>query len=165
MKKILNPSRIKIGAAILLLICLILPLSSCSRYVDSEGKTVYGTAPSTDAQRITEYYYIWTEFEAKELGSWVLIICFIWPIPILIYKYRGKGKRVKQILWAVEPLLIGCAVYYIVLSATFLSDPEVGAYLAVTANGIYGIAWLWEAIIKCKYKRRPLEARNAGSTK
>ncbi|MBA7660336.1 hypothetical protein ES703_68338 [subsurface metagenome] len=156
MKKIINTSRIKIVAAILLLICLILPLSSCSRYVDSEGKTFYSSSPRPDAQRITEYYYIWTEFEAKELGSWVLIICFIWPIPIIIYKYRGQRKRVKQILWAVEPLLIIGTVYYIAFSATFLSDPEVGYYLAVTANGIYGIAWLWEAIIKCKYKRSPL---------
>lgn len=155
MKKIINTSRIKIVAAFLLLISLALPLSSCTLYVDLEGKTFY-KAPPTDAQRTTDYFYVWTEFDAKNLGSWLLITCFLWPIPILIYKYGGKRKRVNQILWVVEPLLISSSVYYIVICATFFSTPEAGADLAVTANGIYGMAWLWEAIIKYKHKIRPL---------
>jgi len=156
MKKIINTSRIKIGAAILLLISLALPLRSCSHYVDSDGKTFYNTPPPPGVQYITEYDYVWTDFEAKNLGSWGLVICFIWPIPILIYKYRGTRKRVNQILWVIEPLLISGAVYYIYFNASFFSTPEVGANLAVTANGIYGMAWLWEAILKYKHKRRPL---------
>ena len=160
MKKIINPSRIKIGAAILLLICLVLPLSSCSLYVDSEGKTFWEKPPTIDTQRTTDYYYIWTEFKAKDLGNWLLITCFIWPIPILIYKYRGKSKGVNKILWGVEPLLIGGSVYYIAMATLFLT-PEVGADLAITANGIYGMAWLWEAILKYKHKIRPLTTQSS----
>jgi hypothetical protein len=155
MKKFITPDRIKMGAAFLLLACLILPFSSCSYNIDEDGKaTLFSKKPAV--QLITRYDYPWKEFNPKESSSWLFIFCFLWPIPILIHRYYSGRERLKQVFWAVEPLFIGGASWRIYIESHILVDPAFGAYLALVANGAYGVAWLSEVLIKFIKRRKKM---------
>lgn len=137
------------------MLCLCLPLSSCSRYVDSEGKTITNydkNNPPSDATSVKNYRYALENFSFHEFSSWLFIYCFFWPIPIFLYKYKSKKEKIIQALWCLEPLCAIGSGYYIFYAANILSDPEIGSYLAVTANSIYILAWIAE--LKTKNRRR-----------
>lgn len=153
MKKFITPDRIKIIAVFLLLACLVLPFSSCSYHIDENGRPTY-LSKKPAVQLVTEYSYPWKEFDPKEYMSWLFILCFLWPIPILIHRYRSRRKRLKQVFWVLEPLFIGGSSWYIYFESHFLVNPAFGSYLALTANGTYGVAWLSEVLIKFMKRRK-----------
>jgi len=150
-------NRIKIRAAIFLLFCILLPISSCQREYDEDGKLAFVSKKPTVEVK-TEYNFVWKEFDPKDYSDWMLIICFIWPIPILIHRHRSKQRKLKMILWVIEPLLIGGATYIIYVHSTIFVQPAIGAYLAHTANGCYAIAWISESVMKIK-RRKNLTTR------
>lgn len=152
-------NRVKIISTFLLFVCLFLPLPSCSRYVDSEGKLIIdydSESPPPGGKLITTYTYPFKEFDIKEPLSWLFIFCFLWPIPILVYRHKGYNKLIKNILWGIEPLFVVGASWYIYSVATFLEEPAIGYYLAIIACSGYGLAWLIEVINKFIYKVKRL---------
>jgi hypothetical protein len=148
--------RIKIISAILLIICVALPISSCSRYVDSNGKIIarYDPKIHVNAKRITTYNYLFERFNPKDSYIWLLLLCFIWPIPIMLYRYKGTKKLIKNILWGIEPIFAVGASYYIWIGAHFFGKPFIGAYFAISANSIYAITWFSELLLKIIHKTR-----------
>ena len=144
--------KIKIGVAVLLLICIILPFTSCTRLLDKNGKDVL-FSHGDPVKSITKYYYPWQSINLTVSHGWIALLCFIWPIPILIFQHRSNRKKLKFAVWLAEPLLIIGAFSYIDFSATFLATPAIGAYLMEGAYCIYGFAWMSELIIKVKNKR------------
>lgn len=148
--------RIKIISSMLLVVCLLLPISSCSRYVDSNGKRIanYDSKIHTNAKRITTYNYPLEHFNPKDIYNWLLLFCFIWPIPILLYRYKGTRKLVKNIFWGIEPLFVLGSSWYIYLNASIFAKPFIGAYLSISANGAYGMVWLSELLMKIVRKQQ-----------
>lgn len=153
-------NRIKIGASLLLLVCIVLPFSSCTRHLDEDGKSTYISKKAT-VETVTEYSYAWEDFDLKDFSGWLFLLCFIWPIPILVHRYKSKRKRLKLIFWTLEPIFLGGASYYIDFSSTFLATPAIGAYLMQVAYFSYGISWISEVVIKIANKRKSSKSNNS----
>ena len=144
----MNIARIKLIAAAVLLACLALPEYTCSRYVGPDGKEVAtGPAgvPTTPYTEIHEKHYPLESFSVRDPASWLTLLAFAWPWPILAYwlrKKRGRGTFDRLVLVA-EPLLsIGSG--YLVWLASSLGTRAAGAYLAMAANAAYLCAWAAE---------------------
>lgn len=162
MKKILTIGNLKTIAALLLLSCLVLPFSSCTRYVGAEEKFVLHikqNMPSTNIKPIIAYSYPY-KMNMREPMAWLFIFCFLWPIPILIHRRISVHNKLKLIIWAAEPLFIIGSSAFIYYMANFFSKPSIGAYTAFVANATYGIAWLLE--MRQKRRREGVSAKFRG---
>lgn len=150
--------RIKILSAILLVVCLTLPISSCRRYVNSDGTKIVHYDPKTypDAKIWIKYNYPLEYFKVRDIYDWLLLFCFMWPIPVILYRHRGKKRLIKKIIWIVEPLFVIVASGYIYLRASVFARPAIGAYLSLAANGMYGLLWLTELLMKIVRRHRHL---------
>jgi hypothetical protein len=157
-----NPRKIKVILAIILLLSILLPLSSCTHYTDPDGSTIHleeNQKLPDNAQKITTYNYVLSNFDAGALFSWLLILCYTWPIPILIHRYKSKREKLKKVIWFIEPLLLIGSSVLIHMAANVMSTAlAIGTYLAISANSAYGIVWLQELISKIKKKKEAVNA-------
>ena len=142
MKTFIKTNHIKVVCAFVLLVCLVLPFSSCHRDLDANGKLAY-ISKKPVAKTVTEYYYPFKLFKPRNFSNWIFIYSFFWPIPILLYRYFGKRRRIQTILWISEPVFVLGALYLLIIE-TILYTPEIGERLAMGANGGYGLTWLYE---------------------
>jgi hypothetical protein len=147
----MNFARIKLVAAAVLLACLALPEYTCSRFVGPDGQVVAaGPAgvPTTPYREVQEKHYPLESFSAREIGSWVTLLAFVWPWPVLAYYRRirrGRGAQgaVQRVVWIGEPLLsIGSG--YVIWTVSGLGTRAAGAYLSLAANAVYLAAWVAE---------------------
>jgi len=142
----MNIARIKLAAAAVLLACLALPEYTCSRYVGPDGRAVSagpGGVPATPYREVQEKHYPLESFSVREIGSWLALLVFVWPWPVLAYWFRGTRGSLKRLIWMTEPLLsIGSG--YVVWSVSSLGTRAAGAYLALAANAAYLGAWVAE---------------------
>lgn len=141
--------RIKIACAFALLICLLLPFSSCTRELDEDGKYAY-ISKKPVARVITEYYYTWEHLKRNDLTSWLFLGSFLWPVPLLACRFRVRRQRLARLLWLSEPLWVAGSVYFFYIESCILQSPAAGAFLAFAADGLYGAAWLSELIMRLR---------------
>ena len=146
MKKNITPYRLKILFAVILLSCLALPFSSCSRDFDEDGKLIF-LSKKPVVKTVTEYRYPFQIFNPRLFSSWLFIYSFLWPVPILLYRYRNRQKKIMTILWISEPVFVLITSYILILESIF-STPAIGQNLALAANGGYGLTWIYELIQK-----------------
>jgi hypothetical protein len=143
----MNIARIKLAAAAVLLACLALPEYTCSKYVGPDGQVVSagpGGVPLTPYREIRERHYPLESFSARDVGSWLTLLVFTWPWPVLIYFWRGTHAGVlRWLVWLAEPLLAAGSAYA-VWTASSLGTRAAGAYLAMAANTVYLCAWVAE---------------------
>ena len=142
----LSTSLLKRLATALLLLSLALPSYTCSGYVGPDGRRV-GEIP-TGADRAAYQparvpHYALESYTPGEVGFWVVLLAFTWPIPILILR-RREMTRLSRWLWWAEPVCAIAAGWLIWAIAT-LGRPAIGTYLALGATGILVLAWLAEA--------------------
>jgi predicted benzoate:H+ symporter BenE len=133
--------------ALVLLLAMALPLSSCSHYVDPDEKLVgflgWGSAQA-DSRKVTSDAYVLSGFDAKELACWLLMASFLWPIPALVLQARRARWKLGRMVWWSEPALAIGSGAYIVSAASLFSRPAVGAFLACAALMGYLGVWLYE---------------------
>lgn len=153
----LTAANVKRAAAVLLFVALFLPLSRCARQAPAgpEGQ------PQAQAPVEYEYSYAWTRFDAGNIGSYLAILSFLWPLPILLYEAFGKQRTARVILLWLQPLLcIGAA--WLIYLRTILEEPWTGAWLAWTALSAYFLASVYTAgadvYASVKRKRGPAPA-------
>ena len=149
---------LKLAGAILLLVSLALPMSSCTRYVDAQGNRVevVKDAPLPEGVRKeVSYDYALDGFDAQDAGSWSVLLAFAWPALLVgLLFWRKKGRTV-LLLRIVEPFLLAGSFYLISFLASFLTDRmEAGAYLALLALGIYTLAAVWEDSVAFRHWRQ-----------
>jgi hypothetical protein len=141
----MNIARIKLAAAVVLLACLALPEYTCSKYVGPDGQVVSAGpegVPTTPYREIRERHYPLESFSVRDVGSWLTLLVFTWPWPVLIYFRRGThGGALRRLVWLAEPLLSAGSAYA-VWAASSLGTRAAGAYLAMAANAVYLCAWL-----------------------
>lgn len=144
----MNIARIKLAAAVVLLACLALPEYTCSKYVGPDGKQLSAGpegVPTTPYTEIHEKHYPLESFDAGDLATWLRLLAYLWPWPILAYwlrKKQGRGALDRWVLVA-EPLLsIGSG--YLVWLASSVGTRAAGAYLGLAANVAYLCAWAAE---------------------
>lgn len=154
----MNIARIKLAAAALLLGCLVLPEYTCTKYVGPDGQEVSAGpegVPITPYREVREKHYPLESFSVRDIGSWLMLLTFVWPWPVLAFwwrstQWRGAHAAVKRLVWLAEPLL-SMGSGYAVWAFSSLGTRAIGAYLALAANAAYLGAWVAEL-----RKNRPL---------
>jgi hypothetical protein len=144
---------IKISVALLLLVCFFLPFSSCQHSVDENGVyTFYSHKPAV--RTVLEYSYPWERLNRIEWEDLLFLICFIWPVPVLAFRFLSSRKILLLVCWIMEPVLAVGSLYFVCFFSNFLSKPEIGAYLMEAGYCIYLAAWFSEAVMIVIRKRR-----------
>ena len=129
-------------AALVLLAALFLPLSRCSKQ-DGGAADQASPVPS----QTYRYFYAWTDFQAGSVGSWLIFLAFLWPIPFLAHEWTRRDRPAPMWLSAAQlPLAAGAIT--LVYSRTFLNQLWVGGYLAYIALGSYAAVLIAEIGIR-----------------
>jgi hypothetical protein len=148
-------AKIKLAAAAVLLACLALPEYTCSRFVGPDGQTVSAGpngVPVAPYREVVEKHYPLESFSAQDFGSWLILLAFVWPWPILVYwrrSARSQGSLRKLVHFAEPPLALGSG--YLIWLASSMGTRAAGAYLALAANAAYLGAWV-TALLKRRRK-------------
>lgn len=140
-------ARIKLAAAVVLLACLTLPEYTCTKYVGPDGKAVAAGpqgVPLTPYREVHEKHYPLESFSVFDIGSWIMLLAFAWPWPVLACWFRARQGRLRRLVWRAEPIL-SAGSGYVIWSASSLGTRAAGAYLALAANAVYLSAWIAEA--------------------
>jgi hypothetical protein len=152
-------SWLKLLGALLLLVSLAFPMSTCSHYEDAEGRRVRvaeGEAPPEGVRKVISEEYALEDFHPDDPGDWLRIFAFAWPLLAFgALRLRRRG-RVALAIRIAEPLLIGGSILAVDFISTFLADSRAtGAYLAFAALGLYAIATVWEDLIVYREWKAP----------
>jgi hypothetical protein len=144
-------THVKLLGALLLLVSVAFPMSTCSHYEDAEGnrvKVAEGETPPEGLTEVIDEDYALEDFDTGDLGDWVRVLAFGWPIVAVAILYRHKRSRSVVVVRVLEPPLIVGSIYVVDFLSTFFADHRAsGAYLAFLALGIYAIATLWADVV------------------
>jgi hypothetical protein len=139
---------LKLIGALMLLVSITLPMSSCTVTGESADNQV-SISPETNAQsEKTRYKFLLEYFDAGDPATWVTIIAFGWPLlvlGILHWKTRGRITLATRVL---EPVFLVGSLAWIEFIATFFADRiEIGAYLAFCAIAIYAFGMIYGDVL------------------
>ena len=163
---------LKVLGALLLLVALALPLSTCTHHVDAQGKSLDLVSRDEwpeDAKEVVRYRYVlsglyplegqdyWTSVRATDL---TLLLAFIWPVLALAVLHRKPLGPVAIAVRGLEVILVPASIGLINFSASFLTTRAIGAYWAYCALGVYAIGAIWSDLTLYKGWRR--ERRTSG---
>ena len=136
-------TRVKGLAALLLLGALLLPQSTCAGYRAPDGRFVTtiprGAAPGSYLPMV-QRAYAFDDVRLAEPGSWLKLVAFLFPIPLLVVATRSRSARLRAYVYVLEPVLAAGSGYLIWFSAALFATPAAGAYLAVGALTVYFVA-------------------------
>jgi len=137
-------NRLSLLAAIALAVCFVLPLSTCTRYVDAEGKAVEverGAAPPEGATAIVDQQIAAEQLWTNPLGGVLMGICFVGPLLILLYLRRRGGGLARGVLFWVQPLLLLGAAHFVWVIGRW-GETAPGAWIAAVAIASLAVAWV-----------------------
>lgn len=136
----------KAFGALLLILSLFLPMSSCTtpQPMTKDANGVERTEPAK-----TEYHYVWKFENADQVGSYVLLLGWLWPSAVVLLASR-LGRRAQMAVFAIEPLLFAATSYFCFGFAMF-GHLEIGLYVTVVGMTAYGLAWLAELGLKVRF--------------
>ena len=152
--------RIKTLFAVILLICTCLPLSSCElnaipqQYPQSSERNIDSSQPQENVPTfIYQHDFIpINELKFDDLGSWIFIFPFVWPIIIIPLQKKIKPILLLRLLFLFEFVLIGFSIYAIVSYVFFFGDPLFSGYLATICISSYLIVFIYEHLLPQKWK-------------
>jgi hypothetical protein len=137
-------SRLRAAASLVLAACVVLPISTCTRYVDAQGEAVAveaGAPVPEGAREIVDHQVPIEQLVSNPLGGILILVAFLWPLAFLAYGRWGARARIKAALWWLEPLLLTGSAHY-VYTLAFLGEPAVGAWLAAASLAVLAVLWL-----------------------
>lgn len=152
---------LKMIGALLLVVCFVLPMKSCTKYEDTEGKPVVGGAdgvPAPGVRRITERYYLWEELDAGDPKSWLPVAVFLGPAAAMVFAWRRPKGRASNALWLMELVLLAGVVYSLWYMTFLFYDADVGWYVACVGVASCFAGWLGEAYhrwYQWRHRRQP----------
>jgi len=136
------PGKLKIIGAILIALCFVLPIKSCTQCMD---KTEKPDTPCVNS--VTEHFYLLGELEKNDPVSWLRVVSFIFPAAIVLYTRRRPAARLTRVLWFLEPVLLA----WLVLDgwgSVYMYRPDIGTYVGGLGVAVYFVAWVIEAYRK-----------------
>jgi hypothetical protein len=131
-------------AALALAVCFVLPLSTCTRYVDAEGKAVEvepGAAPPEGAVAIVDRQIAAEQLWTNPLGGTLMLVAFLGPLASLAYTRWGASARAKRVLFWIQPLLLFAAAHAVWVIARF-GETEPAAWVAAAAIAALALSWI-----------------------
>jgi hypothetical protein len=160
----MKPTKIvKQIAGFILIVTFFLPLSRCEmRKVEVQQAPLAAVgqnskvidppkiSPSNSDEESNNGYNIpYKMFSAQELLSWLMLLSFFWPVPVLMYFYLGKRKAILTGITVVEPFFcIGAG--YMVWAISTLGEILFAGCLALGAIISYFIASCYDNYIMIK---------------
>jgi L-lactate permease len=146
--------RLRVGAAIVLLGAVFLPLSECSRRENHPppNPTTVGQKlfPQTNPDFAYQYAFRVIDFSVAGV---LTVVAFVWPLLFVLVVDQRRGSRLRRTFLVIELLLCAGTLYWahaIMLGGTWM----YGAYLVLAAVVLFGCTTLASFF-------RP-EARNTG---
>jgi hypothetical protein len=134
--------KIRLGAAIVLLCAICLPLSQCAQGLSTETPQAFAHArhffPRSDNE--FQYHYAITEIDFGLMGA-LTLVAFCWPLAFAIWSRRARLRRFWWIFYALELLLCAGTAYWVYV-LTQSGRWLYGAYIAEIAIAIYAITTL-----------------------
>jgi hypothetical protein len=115
---------LKIVGAILLLVSLALPMSSCRHYVDAQGERLEvqkGEPPPQGAREVVTYNYALENFNGRDLDSWNKLLVFVWPVLMVGALFWRRQGRTLVVLRVLEILLLAYSIFMVDLLATLFA--------------------------------------------
>jgi hypothetical protein len=137
-------NRVWITAAAVLAVCFVLPLSTCTRYVDAKGEAVEvaeGSARPPDARAIVDRQTAVEQLVTNPLGGFSMLVAFVGPLASALWLRRGAGAGTRRALFWIQPLLLAFAGHSVYVIGGF-GDTTAAAWLAAAAIVALAIAWL-----------------------
>jgi len=131
-------------AAAVLAVCFVLPLSTCTRYVDANGealKVAEGAAPPAGARAIVDRQTAVEQLVTNPLGGWSMLVAFVGPLASALWLRRGAGTGVRRVLFWIQPLLLAFAGHSVYVIGGF-GETTAAAWLAAAAIAALALAWL-----------------------
>jgi len=163
---------LKVLGALLLLVALALPLSTCTHHVDAQGKSLDLVSRDKwpeDAQEVVSYGYVlsglyplegqdfWTSVQAINL---TVLLAFIWPVLALVVLHQKPLGPVAIAVRVLEVILVPASIGLIDFGASFLTTRAIGAYWAYCALGVYAIGAIWSDVTL--YRGWRMQRRTSG---
>jgi hypothetical protein len=144
--------KIKRIAALLLLIASLLPFAQCSKNpkepVPSSNQVIKVIEKSQERiahPEVDRPIYVWQQFKVSETDSWFLVLAFVWPVPLLIARWKVSFKYIKT---ATQLLEIPLCAFTAFLLYCYIRDPVwqllSGWYVAAVGTALYITAILCE---------------------
>lgn len=150
-----GPMRLKLVGAALLLASLSLPQYTCALYRGPDGGVWSQLPPGADSSKyepFTERHYALEELDALSLQTWLTILTFAWPVPLLAVRMRSRRPRLNRVLWWAEVfLIIGSG--YLILVFSSLGARAAGAYVGFAGCLAYLGAWIAE--LRQSFRKAP----------
>jgi hypothetical protein len=145
-----------------------LPMSTCTHYVDKEGMRVFVEEGKPLPEGVSErfsYNYALEGFGPLEPGLWVRAFAFVWPaLGVVVLHWRKRGAIVGCVRILELPLIVG-SFYLVDFISTFLGDRRsFGAYVAFVALGTYALGALWADVALYRERRQRRGTRQGAAT-
>ena len=112
--------------AILLVLSLGFPMSSCSTSSDEAGRTE------------VQYNYVWTPKDAGEPFGYLLLLSVIWPAISAFSPMKPRRRIFRTAVLVSEPPLLYFTGYVVYNLGWRLGNPEFGAFIASAGLALYG---------------------------
>ena len=143
--------RTKNIAAILLLICLVLPLSRCSKKIVEIDEN--GNVLESDLVDIEYNYLIPVNMvHISEPFSFISLLPFTWPIPLWLLKNKSRKKWYLKILSIIELNFLGFSIYLVGVWTFQFGSPYWGGLLATASLIVLLIVFLLELLVDIRDK-------------
>ena len=138
-------SRITLVAAFVLAVCFVLPLSTCTRYVDAQGEAVEverGAPPPAGATEIVDQQIAAEQLVTNPLGGFLMLVFFVGPLASALYaRAAGTNERAKRVLFWIQPLLLLGAGNAVWVVGNF-GETAPAAYVAGAAIASLAVVWI-----------------------
>jgi hypothetical protein len=137
-------SRAALIAALALGACFVLPLSTCTRYVDAKGDAVQvedGETPPEGAVAIVYYQVPAEQLWTNPGGGLVMLVSFLGPLASALHARFGSSARAKRVVFWLQPLLLLSAGHAIWVIGGF-GETTPAVWLGVVAVAALWLTWL-----------------------
>jgi hypothetical protein len=130
-------------AALVLAICFVLPLSTCTRYVDEKGEGLSvpeGTEPPPGALAVHDYQIAAEQLATNPLGGVLMLLSFVGPLASAL-ALRRASPVVGRVLFWIQPLLLALAANYVYTIGSW-GQTTPAAWIAAAAIAALAITWV-----------------------
>jgi hypothetical protein len=131
-------------AAAILAVCFVLPLSTCTRYVDANGDSVEvaeGAPPPAGARAIVDRQTAAEQLVTNPLGGVSMLVAFVGPLASALWLRRDAGTAARRVLFWIQPLLLAFAGHSVYVIGGF-GETTAAAWLAAAAIAALALTWL-----------------------
>ena len=155
----MNLQKIKIILAFVLLLCAFLPLSRCTTYAPpssvstSQGELNVKSKEPSDHKTYEDFVPV-KEVKLTTPKSWIYILPFLWPLPLMFVQAQAKRAWLKWTLSLLELILIAFSIYCIYFWVN-MGTTLIGGYVAIICIISYLLMFLAEYLFLFFKKKQP----------